>query len=51
MRQDSVMKCWLLDPPEILAPRDPKEQRILNRLFFIAEIMEAVKAVDAKGLL
>jgi hypothetical protein len=41
-REDSVMKCWLLDPPGESGLRDPKEQRILNRLFYIAELMEAV---------
>ena len=41
-KQDGVMKCFLLDPHGDATPRDHKEQRILNRLFFIAEIMETV---------
>ena len=42
MKTDGVMQCFLLDPHGEAAPRDYKEQRILNRLFFIAELMEAV---------
>ena len=41
-RENSVLKCWLLDPPGEAGDRDPKEQRILNRLFFIAELMETI---------
>lgn len=39
-RPDSIMKCWLLDPPGAAADRDPRDQRILNRLHFIAEALE-----------
>jgi hypothetical protein len=41
-RKNSVLKCWLLDPPGKAEDRDPKEQRILNRLFFIAELLETI---------
>ena len=41
-RKDGVMRCWLLDPPGSIPPREGKQQQVLNRLHFIAEILEAV---------
>jgi hypothetical protein len=41
-RTDGVMRCWLLDPPGGFPPREARQQQVLNRLHFIAEILEAV---------
>jgi len=41
-RSDSVLQCWLLDPPGQSPRRDPVHQRILNRLHFAAESLEVI---------
>jgi hypothetical protein len=41
-RKDGVMRCWLLDPLGAFPRREAKQQQVLNRLHFIAEILEAV---------
>jgi hypothetical protein len=41
-REDSVMRSWLVDPPEGMIDRNPRDQQLLNRLSFVAEILDVV---------
>ncbi len=41
-RPDSIMQSWLVDPPGGTHERNPRDQQILNRLFFVAEVLEAI---------
>jgi hypothetical protein len=46
-RPDSVMQSWLVDPPEGALNRAPRDQQILNRLSFVAEVLAAMRGIDA----
>lgn len=41
-RPDGVLKSWLVDPPAGALSRSPRDQQIINRLCFVAEILEAI---------
>ncbi len=41
-RADGMLRSWLVDPPGGTLARNPRDQQIINRLCFVAEILEAV---------